>query len=66
MEDVVVDFGVDVFGVYEQAVDVEDAGADGWEVVRRMVGGVRHGSVERKGLAICGTSDPTCLHIIQI
>lgn len=31
MEDVVVDVRVDVFGVDEEAVYVEDAGTDGWE-----------------------------------
>lgn len=31
MQDVVVDVGVDVFGVDEEAVDVEDTGADRWE-----------------------------------
>lgn len=31
MEDVIVDFCVDVFGVYYEAVYVEDAGADWWE-----------------------------------
>lgn len=31
MEDVVVDVRVDVFRVDEEAVYVEDAGADGWE-----------------------------------
>ena len=45
MEDGVVDFGVDVFRVDQEAVYVEDAGADWWE------GGsfgldVRHGACE--------------------
>ena len=31
MEDVIVNVGVNVFGIEEQAVDVEDAGADRWE-----------------------------------
>lgn len=32
VQDVVVDLGVDVFGVYKEAVYVEDTGADGGEV----------------------------------
>ncbi len=49
VEDVVVDLGVDVFGVYEEAVDVEDTGADGWEVGGVGFGG-RHGGFEVRDL----------------
>lgn len=44
MEDVVVDVGVDVFRVDEEAVDVEDAGADWWDGGSAS-GGLRHCSM---------------------
>ena len=56
MEDVVVDVGVDVFRIDEEAVYVEDAGAD-WGEIGIVRVGCRHGCREilNMKLWLCGS-----------